>query len=419
MEAAYQLALRKSRIALGQIESLMHKVPPQMRFFFPQLFALIGTSDAIVALRHMMDEPLHTTRIQAVLSAARFGRDDLLPSIRSRATHCLSAEQEACATAFGLLKDSHSIGLLKKLSSSSSTNVQLAALQSLHGLGDESAKKQIVDLAKKEDLFGITALGEIPGTEEVLNELSQQQNMVIRFNATFALLKLRDPRSVRYLKEFLLRDSRDLGFQPHQSLGNSMISWKVIPSAAQHKEESSYDLVALSLNIREHLLALALELPEENFLQLASWIFDSKQYELIPLLVTLLENLQTSQAIALLQEKAQTTGAPLIRTYCCLALLRMKQPGIYEQSILNWIALRKNTEMIRFRPMLPWSMKVSEKSYAFELTPEENSRLLISCYQTLAERHDSVGIDILLDGLKTGHIKNRSVLAGLLIYALQ
>jgi HEAT repeat protein len=95
MEAAYQLALRKSRTAVGQIESLMYKVPPQMRFFFPQFFALIGTTDAISLLRHMMDDQFHMTRIEAILCAARFGRDDLLPMIRTRATHLNSAEQEA------------------------------------------------------------------------------------------------------------------------------------------------------------------------------------------------------------------------------------------------------------------------------------------------------------------------------------
>src|SRR5579871_759205 len=112
LEAAYQLAMRKSRTAVGQIESLMHKVHPQMRFFFPQFFALIGTSDAIALLRHMMDDKFHMTRIEAVLSAARYGRDDLLPMIRSRATHLNVAEQEACATAIGYLKDSKSMALL-------------------------------------------------------------------------------------------------------------------------------------------------------------------------------------------------------------------------------------------------------------------------------------------------------------------
>ena len=109
----------------------------------------------------------------------------------------------------------------------------------------------------------------------------------------------------------------------------------------------------------------------------------------------------------------------MIRAYCSLALLRMKQEGPYEQLILNWIAMHKNAEMIRFRPMLPWDVRISEKSNAFELTPEENSRLLILSYQTLAERHDSKGIDIVLQGLKTSRDKNRLILAGLLICALQ
>ena len=280
-------------------------------------------------------------------------------------------------------------------------------------------KKEIFELAKNGDLSAINMLAEIPGSEDLLFQIAQEEDRQLRFNAASALLARRDPRSLRFLKEFIIRDSRDLGFQPHYSLGNSLISWKVIPSAAQHQAENSYDLVTLSLDFREHLLRLSLELPEGDFLKLATAIFDARQGELIPMLVALLENLHTPQAIALLTHKAQTAGAPLIRCYCSLALLRMKQEGPYEQTILNWIAMRKSTEMIRFRSMLPRNVKVSEKSNAFELTPEENSRLLILCYQTLAEKDDPRSIDIILEGLKTGHPKNRFVLAGLLICALQ
>jgi len=159
LEAANQLAMRKSRTAVGHIESLMYKVPSQMRFFFPQFFALIGTSDAIALLRHMMDDKFHLTRIEAILSAARFGRDDLLPMIRSHATHLNIAEQEACASAIGFLKDSKSIPLLKNLSRSPSANVKLAAKYSLYLLGDDSAKEEIVSLAKEGNLFAIGLLG--------------------------------------------------------------------------------------------------------------------------------------------------------------------------------------------------------------------------------------------------------------------
>jgi hypothetical protein len=88
-------------------------------------------------------------------------------------------------------------------------------------------------------------------------------------------------------------------------------------------------------------------------------------------------------------------------------------------AILHWISLKKNTEMFHFRPILPWNTKVSEKASPFELTPEEHSRLLIECYQTIAQEHDEQSIDIILEGLKSGHCKNRPVLAGLLIQAIQ
>lgn len=419
MEAAHQLALRKSRTAVGQIESLMYKVPPQMRFFFPPFFALIGTSDAIALLKHMMDDPFHMTRIEAILSAARFGRDDLLPFIRTRATHLNVAEQEACAAAIGLLKDSKSLPLLRTLSNSPSVNVKLAAKQALYSLGEESAKEEICSLAKEGNPFAIALLADIPDSEDLLFSLTKHAQLQVRFNAVFALLRHSDPRVAAPLIEFLIRDSRDLGFQPQNTVGNALMSWKVIPSAQQHKQEGPYDLNSLSVNVREYLLKECLELPSSQFLLIAEAIFDAKQTDLIPLLISLMENLQTPDAIHLLQAKAQTVGAPLIRSYCELALLRLKKADHYKTSVLQWIAKTKNLEMFRFRPMLPWNVRLSDKNTPFELTPEENSRLLIECYQTIVEEHDEMSIEILLEGLQTGHPKNRPVLAGLLIQAIQ
>ncbi len=419
LAAAYQLALRKSRTAVGQIESLMYKIPPQMRFFFAQFFALIGTTDAIALLRQLMDDPFHMNRIEAILSAAHFGRDDLLPIIRTRATHLNIAEQEACATAIGYLKDSKSIPLLKKLSLSPSTNVKLAAAHSLNLLGDGSAKQIIKELALEGNLYAISLLGEIQGSESALVPLITDPNLQVRFNAVLALLKLGDQRVCSPLLEFLLRNNSDLGFQPQFSVGNSLLSWKVIPSAKQHQKNNPNDLITLSLTVREQMLRECLELPPSDFLKIASILFDTNQGDLIPLLISLIENLQTPEAIELLQVKAQTAGAPLIRAYCNLSLLRLKKGDQYKSAVLNWISMKKNIELIRFRPMLPWNGRLSEKTSSYELTPEEHSRLLIECYQTIATEHDENSIDIILEGIKSGHSKNRFVLAGLLIQAIQ
>ena len=417
MEAGFYLASRKHRKASGHIEALMYKLPREFWFYFPQFFALIGTSDSIEVLKKLMEDPISMTRVEAILNVARFNRDDLLPKVRAHATHLHLDEQEACALALGLLKDSKSIPLLQQLSRSSSPPVKLSALRSLYLLGDTQALFPIFDLAKQNDLFAISLLGDLPGGEEILLELTKNPNIHVRFNAAFSLLKRRDPRSLPAIEEFLLRDSKDLGFQPHTSIGHSMSAWKVVPSLQQNVKKLPFDLNAMTAQVREQLLAGCLELPEADFLKLASAIFNHCEFDLIPLLVVLLENQHSPAAIDLLKRNAERAGSPWTRMYCNLSLYRLKISGPYEDRIRRWVASAQSQEMIKFRPSLPWNLR--NDSSPFELTPEENTRLLFESYQALSDRHDEKGIEIILKGLKEGHPKNRYALAGLLIYTLQ
>lgn len=416
MEAAMQLANRKHPSCVGQIEALMYRIPPEFRFFFPQFFALIGTSDAITILRQLIEDGHASTRVEAISCAARLGRDDLLPIIRASITHTNIAEQEAAAFALGIFKDSKSINKLKKLKKSTSDNVRLAAYRSLYALGDLEIKDEIISMAKTKNLFAISAAGQIPEARELLATFAKDPVDQIRFNAAMGLLKMRDERALYPLMEILIRDGKDLGFIPQISLGKSHLAWKVIPSAKQ-QQQAGFDIVSVSLQLKEQLLKEAIELPEKDFLFLARRIFDSRQNELIPLLVALLENLQTENALALLKEKASITGAPLIRGYCNLALFRLKKEGPYKQILMDWIGQNKKSDIIRFRPMVQMDQRLSDSP--LELTPEDNSRLLIDSYQALADRHDEVGINFLLDSIKDGNPKNRYVLAGLLLRALQ
>jgi HEAT repeat protein len=417
MEAGFHLASRKHRKAAGHIEALMYKLPQQFWYYFPQFFALIGTSDSIDVLKKLMEDPISMTRVEAILCAARFGRDDLLFKIRAHATHLNHDEQEASACALGMLKDSKSIPQLKRLSQSVSIPVKLAALRSLYLLGDTQALLPIFDLAHQHDIFAIALLGELPGGEEVLVPLLKHDNIHIRFNAAFSLLQRRDERSMPAIEEFLLRNAKDLGFHPHSSIGHSLTSWKVVPSMQHHVKNLPFDLAAMSLQTREQMLSACLELSEESFLQIAEKIFQYHELDLIPLLVQLLENHHTEASIHLLKRHAEHAGAPLIRTYCNLALYRLKEKGPYEERLRHWITRVQLQEMVRFRPSLPWHLRKNASPY--ELTPEESTRLLLEGYQALADRHDEKGIEILLQGIKEGHPKNRYALAGLLIHTLQ
>jgi len=417
MEAGYHLAMRKHRKAAGMIEALMYKIPNEFWFYFPQFFALIGTADAMTVLRHLIEDRNSMVRVEAILSAARFGRDDLLPKIRAHATHPHHDEQEACAAALGLLKDSASIPKLEKLSKSPLTHVQLAALRSLYVLGDTSKIDPILEIAKTGDIFAISMLADFPVAAPALQELLTHGNFNIRMNAALSLLRLRNTECLDMIKDLLVRDMRDLGFQPQVSLGHSMTAWKAVPSLEQHLKTSWFDLYAISLNFREQLLIQCLELPESDFLEIASLVFDANQSELIPLLVHLLENHQTHAAIDLLKKKAQRAGSPHIRAYCALSLYRMRQDGPYEQYVRDWLSRVKTTEMIRFRPNPAYDKRQTSSPY--ELTPEESSRLLIEAYQALAERHDESAIELILEAIREGHPKNSYVLAGLLIHSIQ
>ncbi len=416
LEAAFILSMRKAKSATGQIESLMYRIPPQLRSFFPEFFAIIGTSEAIHILRHLMDDSFHPTRIAAILSAAHHGRDDLLPPIRAAATHLNSAEQEACATALGYLKDMKSIKKLKRLTNNSSPMVKLAALHSLFLLGDDRAAGKIALEAQNENVFAISLLGEIPGQEEVLVPLLSHSNIQIRFNAAFALLQRKDPRSVPVLLEFLMRDSRDLGFQPHSSTGNSMRAWKVISSSSQKTEDSFYDIRALTVAVKELILTESLQLPESDFLTLSHKLLSARETELVPRLVSLLETQRSPAAIDLLKKYSITTGAPLIRTYCNLALLRLGEPGPYKEIIKDFVKDSRSHQLIRFRSSLPWNVRIVENPHT--LTPEESSSLLIHSYETLSREQDEEAIDFLLEAIELGNIENRPVLAGILLHTL-
>lgn len=418
LEAAYQLAVKKTRTSVGQVESLMHKLPPEMHFFFPQFFALVGSSEAILLLKQLLEDPIQKTRLEAILHSAKSGYEELLPNIRRKVTHLNPAEQEACCFALGILKDTHALSILRNLSLSTHWNVKLAANYSLYLLGEESAKEQIYHLAKEKKIFAIALLGKVVGSEKILASLLQENDLQIRFNAVLSLLDLKDERCLPYLKQFIVRDSRDFGFQPQMTSGTAFTSWKVVPSMQQHMKRSCYDLISLSLYLKEEILKKSKELSPDAFIELASFLFDAKQVELIPALSSLLQNLQTPKAIALLEKHAQRAKTPLIRNYCNLALFQLNKNMSSKQLILEWIYSQQNTQLIQFRPFLSRESYFKNKT-AFELTPEENSQLLINCYQVISNQHTEEGLDVLLTSLQQGHQKNRPLIAGLLIQTLQ
>lgn len=415
LEALFLLAESKDPKTASYAESLMAIVNEELLPVFPPILAEAGDGPSTKILRKLLAHKDENVRLATILALTKHKRDDFLPKIRTLATHHSPRQLEDCAYAFGVLKDESAVPRLQQIATSTHDNTKLAALYALYNLGRKDVKGDIERMALAEDLFAIAALGDINGSDETLAQLVNSQNPHVRINASIGLLLKKDKRCINGLAEILLKDTRDYAFVKVYTNGKSASAWKVVPSAQQQQEELP-GLIEQTLSFKAAALIAALELDEKIFLQIAEAILSSRQNDLVPALIPLLENKQTPEVIALLQRYQQKAGAPLIRQHCNLALYRLKVDGPYERLVKEWITGHMNESMFRFKAVAP---NDSHEHGSFDLSPDETSKLLIESIEALARAQNTQSIDILLELIKSGHPKNKYALAGLLMRVTQ
>ena len=324
-------------------------------------------------------------------------------------------QQEASCYALGLFCDERARPTLEKCTASRASAVRLAAYVALYNLGSSSAKDYIDNAASAGDLFAVSALRYFEDDGRILIEHLTHDDVQFRVNATLSLLARRDSRALHGVGEILLDTHKDYTFQPSVSHGGSLRFWKVTASSCQAYEKHP-QFFELSLRMREEVLASCLELPEDDFLEVAEAILECQQRDLVPLTVRLLENLRSQKAIELLKKHAQRLGAPQSRAWCSLGLLRLQEEGPYADTILKMVEKNREFEVFKARPVLPWRMR-QEDDIRYELTLQESCALLIESFEALAQRQDEKGIEMLLKAIRDGNPHNRYTLAGLLIRA--
>ena len=417
LEAVYHLSMMKHPSAVGQTESLMQKVPPELYPIFPQIFALIGNYDAMKILQRLLVDPDINVRVEAIRNIAKHHRDDLLPQLRTLATHHHVMQQEASAIAMGELKDNASIPRLRELAQSNTEAVKLAALKSLHEMEQPDARIAIEKLAKEGNPFAISLLGSIEESKPTLYKILKTQNFTYRANAALALLELKDTACIPVVTQILIKDAKDLVCIKMRTDAHGLTAWKIVPSARQNLKE---DPIAfeLSLSLREQILSESMNLPEKDFLYIANLILENNQNDLVPMLVHLLENLQTPDAVKLLKKHREKIGAPLIRNYCNLALFKLKEQGPYADSLREWVSSWQDQNLIQLRPYLPWELR-DVLDHQYQITAYDVSRLLIESFEAFAQKRDDKGIEVLLHAIQYGNPKNKYALAGLLMLTAQ
>lgn len=417
LEAAHSLASKQTPSAYGQLEALMLKVDPEMRSFFPELFAIEKSPDSVQTLRRLLRDSNAKVRLEAIGAVTRAHLTELLPDLNTQAADLSPAIQEALAMSSAQFHDEALKPFLRQTTLSSYSTTALAAAFALYETGDKEAKQIIESEAQNNNLFAITLLGKmssIPAT--ILYEKVEAQDLQVSVNAAIALLERKDPRCLPALFDLFIQNHKDLIFEEVASPGRALSYYKITPSATQNIDKESIQF-EMSLRIREQLLIKAVELPEPSFLQLAYTLFECRQLDLIPTLIRLLENIRTDGAIALLKDEASHLGSPFIRAYANLALFRLHEKGPYFDRVKEWLATNSSTEIMQLRPLVPWKLRSEKSPYALSL--EERARLLTETCEALAETHDPESLKVLLLTMRNGKPQNRILLAGLLLRAAQ
>lgn len=417
LETLFQLVHRHSKHAMGLVESLKNILHPQLHFFFPEFYALDGTDESINILKQMTHDPNLYVRVSSIIAAIKYDRDVLLPVIRAVVTHPHPVEQEAAASAIGFFKDIQSKAKLERLLKSNSPDVRLSAAMSLIKLGFFEVKSHVIDLAKQGHPFALAALGELGGGNDILVEHLKNPHHMTRYRAAHALLKQRDPRCLSTIIEILVTPTYDLNLVPFFSPARTLSSFESYFGPIKEAELKN-SIASFTNYIKQTMLIEALDLGEAHFLNIATTLITLKKSEMIPVLVRLLENLQSKEALDLLKKSTQMPGAPFIRSYANLAMYRLGNFKEFDKSTIEFVKESVSNEMISFQPM-DLNPRNRMDNNPFQLTPSERSQLLLETFEALLIRHEGEGIDLVLECILKGHPNNRYALAGLLLKMIQ
>lgn len=416
LEALWHLAEKKDRRTAGQVESIMNKLPDPLWPPFLRVLAKSKERDANGLFKKMLIHKEPQIRQAAVLALAEERRDDLVNEARTLAAQSEPRVREAAFFALGELKDGGSIQTLERGAKLKDPNLSLAALSALYKLGHMEAKEGIQQHALQGNLFAIALLGDIEGSDPLLERLVRTENPLVQINASLSLLKRKNAYALSILQELFLPSPRDVSLVKIASPGRSLIAYKAI-SSSHELFDGNPELKELALRVKEELLVQAVELDEGAFLTLAKQIFDKGPQNLVPITVSLLENHKTPEALLCLKEGQKKLGSPLVRGWCTLALFRSGEEGPWEEALSNFVKKEMGHPLFSLRPVV--SLQNEPESSEFDLTPDETSLLLLESFEAFSKLGNDKGVLLLVEAIRSGHTHSRYPLAGLLLRTAQ
>jgi|GEM_PF-1960411 len=419
LQALSILVQKHNQTALGQVEALMNSVHKHYHPLFVDFFALSGTKYAISMMKQMMSDKDLNLNLATILAARNHRIEELIPNLRNSLTHTSPFIQEAAAFALGSFHDAHSISKLEHLSNSPHLETKLAALHALYILGKTEVKEKIHELARGGNLFAIRLIATISESEKTLHEIYYSDDNLLRINSALSLLDQKDPLCLKVIKDLIFLDPTNHYLEICSSQGRSYFAIKIKPLASLEEKQMVQMVQQQTLMIQNDLLKKSIELPRALFMTLIEEIFLTKRNHLIPTAISLLENFDDKEAYEILEHKAKMPGAPFIRTCCHLSLWKSTRKEIHKEAIIGWIKEFGKNELIQVSEKPTQKSEKKGSIPGYELTLEEKSHLLIEAFLHICATHEKSGLDCIIEAMISGHEKNRTPLAGVLLKTIQ
>lgn len=407
LHACQILAHAGHKEGLAQLESLMYRLPPELRYIFADLFAQIGSKEAHTHLKTLLEDKLWTNRVAALLAVADFKQDSLVSYVKTSLSHTQPAEIEAAAYGIGSLLDLGMQLKLEKLLSHASKEVQLSSALALHRLGISSGKDLILKEAKSFNYFAINLLPELNLNSNELDFLFSQQDINHRLNSTLALVKKRHPAGL--LEAYsLLKDLPPI--LPKYSPGRTLISFKVErkKEVLEYAQAFRKQYAAILLHEMLSYPSLDADLHLIKLLQIKEWT---------PIITSGLMERGDEKAINLLRKISETPGNLYLRTQANLQLFSKKPTLHTKRKLIEYMQTVGKDEIVRFASSAHKEHRFSE--LFLEPTPEEKSMLFLNCAEALVQHKDKSVIDMFINLLENGHNSNRPLIAAFLMVALR
>ncbi len=393
LEAAYKIACKRSKDSFFHLDALSYKLPEPLLPFMPELFAIEGSVGSIHRLQQFLYDKNEEVVIHTLLAIGEQHLTSYSDKLLAMNPHS-PAVLEALAFALRTADQKSAIDKLRKMLCHQNSCVQIQAALSLIFLGDTSQQAHILRLANTGDLFAIEALSECPNAD--FFSLTTQKSKAFALNKAIAMLEQKDASCIEDIKKILSFDD-DTALYRSPSNGYTRTYWDAAPLASFDKDQRPL-LYEQSLSCKESILAQTLELHEQAFFDLASYIFENRLVPLYPCLIDLLQNQESESGIELLQMESQRIGAPYNRTFAKLALYRL---GVErDETCLGQIldfARQKDDRPWRFP--VPWASFTRQEDRGKEQQTNANARLYIDALQALAQSSSEKSISLLVSEL--------------------